>query len=370
VDKVTILVGNGLNFFLANYVGKEKYEDEIVEKWKKYGRDGKKLGKDMLSDHVRQLHNDISKYCGLLDFIKLADHEKTDTPNESEKGETLLARLEGFIEPSTKDGKEIIQKIEHQVKKKIKRIFVKGPFRKGEPSFLQLNNAKIKFVFGDIANKEKTYFSEKLNDLVTNHGCASDYHVFTTNYDYTPNSLFKERYRTTSVDGVEVHYLHGHYDDDRLKKLEDHEGYGKIICCAPNSKKSRIKEDPKSNEAFKTFKTELDLATIVILFGIGLTSDPHIRDELNKKKGHTFIIIGSDSDTYMQNHFPNKNDEKGIKFEFLENNDIYFIDTAKPTISRTFIGAGINKVEPVETPEQLLSSLGHILEHIQESRTN
>jgi len=348
MSDVMFLVGNGLNFFIRNYVSKKEYEEEIIAKWNTCSRISGSWNEEILSKHIVTFWKDVSEYCGLLDFVKLEGYDEA-------KGETLLSKLEKLLE-SFDEKEEIIHKIEDQVKGKITEIFEGRQEKRGYRGFLKFNNAKAKFAFAD---HKGTYFSEKLKEVVSKHIGDRVYHVFTTNYDGIPNSIFTEKWHTIKVEGVEVHHLHGHYDDKT---------HGEIICCAPNSKESRIKnaKDTKNHESFEKFQKELGSAKIVILFGSGLTSDPHILEKLNEKSQCTFIVIGSDSEAYIKGNFT---DAKDNKFTFLEKNDVYFIDTAKSTTLKTSIRAGITKIEvekevEIETPEKLLSSLEETLKHI------
>ena len=353
--RALILVGNGFNHFAKGYIGNKKYQKEIVEKWKACSRKRGKWPDGELEKHLKELENSMSQYCDLLKFLELRNYDIN--------GETLLTELEKFItnldegDASLKKttNTDIIEGLEKLIKKKIKntiREIIQGKSVENY-AFLKYHNAMVKFAFADTNNN---YFAKLLNDIIGSHIKEKRYSVFTTNYDYIAYSVFKEKWSNTSVEGVNVYHLHGYFGNN---------DYGELICCAPKSKKGRIDKNEKNAKNFRCFEEELKDANVIILFGIGLTSDPHILKELNRKSKCVFIIVDFDKDSYMKNNYFSKTN----KFSFLSKNDIYFIDTKGFAFKNTDIAPGICKMKKcaskkIETPEQLLASLRIVFEDI------
>jgi len=354
MGEVMVLVGNGLNFFIENYIKQRAHEQEIMEKWKSCSRREGKWDDKKLLANIETLRKSMSEYSNLFDILKLECCAQAE-------GEAMLSRLEEFLNRLGEKNKEIIQEIENQVKEKIQTLFRENGFKDKHLGFLKYDNAKVKFAF---AEDKENYFSEKLKRIVAKHVAEADYDVFTTNYDYIPNSIFRERWNVDNVEGVEVHHMHGHFENDK----HGNKRHGELICCAPDSKKEKIEKDIRSKRIFKKFKSNLNHAKIIVLFGSSLASDPHILKELNEKSGCNFIIIDIDSEKYIQNNFTDAKAEK--KFAFLERNDVYFIETDKSAVHKISVGAEAGKIEigredgKIETPEKLLSSLDKTLENI------
>ena len=88
--------------------------------------------------------------------------------------------------------------------------------------------------------------------------------------------------------------------------------------------------------------------------------------ELNKKENDIFIIIDSNKESYFSNHYPKYNSfkqndkEKSTlkEFQFLKNNQIYFIDTCAYQSKENFL------VNQINTPEKLIESLNIIADSL------
>ncbi|WP_257963672.1 hypothetical protein [Carnobacterium maltaromaticum] len=67
--KVTVLVGNGFNYFISQYLlsVNPKILLEKLEPYKK----SQKITDQQVLIQLENLQNDIKRYCNLLDFLKL-----------------------------------------------------------------------------------------------------------------------------------------------------------------------------------------------------------------------------------------------------------------------------------------------------------
>ncbi|MEG1173363.1 MAG: hypothetical protein RSD40_02885 [Bacilli bacterium] len=343
--KVTVLVGNGFNYFISQYLlsVNPKILLEKLEPYKK----SQKITDQQVLIQLENLQNDIKRYCNLLDFLKL--------DNYSEFGETLLSKLNTFFEgldkSNSSSSQNIVDELSSLVAAQINSIFDETSISKDVNHF-KFVNATVKTLMKSGSN----YFSENFLDFVNKvSGCS--YNVYTTNYDYMIGSVFSEVYNTTQTlnfkEGGKVYNLHGHY-----ARKDEH---GEVVCCAPELKKEQMKKD-----YFEKFRNDVETSNLFILFGIGLTSDPHLLRELNKKENDIFIIIDSNKESYFSNHYPKYNSfkqndkEKSTlkEFQFLKNNQIYFIDTCAYQSKENFL------VNQINTPEKLIESLNIIADSL------
>ena len=84
-----------------------------------------------------------------------------------------------------------------------------------------------------------------------------------------------------------------------------------------------------------------------------MESDPHIREVLNQMKDRQFIIIEANPAEYFV-----KRIEKLEEYQFLKNNYIYFINTAKCILDNSKLR------EAAKSPELLIERLQEILADI------
>lgn len=356
--KVVLLVGNGFNFFLNQYINDEN-EDVLLSKLQ-----SENIPMETAKIWLDKLRNGLDGYCHLLDFLQLE--------NYSETGETLLSKLNDFFEDikgeekgNEKYQREINVNLEKLVVNKIDSIFKETAIVEDEKQGIKtyINATARKLMFNNLKQDGRT-FAKNIDNLVKKIS-NQPYDIYTTNYDFIVESVFTEYngYKKRPVNfetGEHFIQLHGHYDTN---------GNSNIICCSPKEKMGRI-----SPEVFQNFLENIDRADVLILFGMGLTSDPHILTEINKKENIDIIVIDADKDKYYKNHFPknhysllesNKETQSKKKFlsdrssfRFLLNNRIYFIDTFSHEYRDNYF------VDKISTPENLQEALESIFDSI------
>ncbi|MDF9824451.1 hypothetical protein M2475_000831 [Breznakia sp. PF5-3] len=314
--EATILVGNGFNFFISNYVNNSYYYEEIIKKLKTsliYHSEEK------LKEILENIQCVLKEYCSLLDGITLStDYNKT--------GEYLLQQLSDFCD-KINDPSGLVS-IEKAICEKIK----KDMYTSEKDSNIQSIPVTIRTIF----KYYNEYFSEKFVELMKNQEIAKT-NVITTNYDGIVEEVFKKSLRGKTIHEINYIPLHGEY-------------YNKnIICSAPAFKEGKINSD-----LLNQLDDGLNKSEIIILFGIGLTSDPHILKRLNEVYEKKIIIIDACREQYLQRNYYLSDSEK-LGFDFLFNNSIYFINTGKPTFTNDYME------KPIETPIQLLNKLSNIL---------
>lgn len=346
--KTLILVGNGFNYFVKGYIENKQNEDEIFKKWVACS---KAIHKDKWTLKQKQqwlgnLKEKISSYCDLLSFLELENYET--------KGETLLSVLEAFfmkINYDQSQSESMFNSIEEAVANIICDKF-KETIDVEEKIFAKHPNAAVKFAFySSVMNQ---YFGQRLRDIINKYVGKEDYIVFTTNYDYIVESVFGEEHSVKKVKGVRCAHLHGHYAKDK---------YASIVCCAPEKKINKIEENDKNRVEFEVFQDEIENTDVILLVGIGLVSDPHILNKLNQIRGKHIIIVDRNREQYFNNHLLDSSIEEDLKFNFLNNNDIYFIDTELPT----FDGYKLKNV--IRTPDALLEAIRCTTKRIKQEAT-
>lgn len=341
-QRVTILVGNGFNYFVNQYIVNETPEI-LVNKLEQYKKALALEGKD-INIQLQNLQIDLTKYCNLLDFLKLEDYP--------ESGETLLSKLNIFFKSLDSGKSEISQNImkdiSELVSEQINAIFDETTYTEDQDHFKYVN-ATVK----TLMKVDNQYFSSRFEKIISKFSTAP-YDVYTTNYDYIVNSVFSELDNHNTISNFKhrsVYNLHGHYN--RAKE------HGDIICCAPELKQQEMKL-----EYLESYVKTVDNSSIFILFGIGLTSDPHLLRELNRKKNCTFIIIDSIKEDYYKNHSPKSADvsgENGVnhnRFDFLNNNAVYYIDTVSHQTTENYL------IHQINTPKKLITALNKVAEAI------
>ena len=345
--KVLFLVGNGFVSYTRNYFEDENFQIEIFEKWRKTTKSIKagKADDDLLSRYLDNTCAQLKNYCELLEDINLEESSIT--------GETLLSQMEYFFKNRIDKEilvEEIFTELEETISKEITNKFHKA-IDETKIGFLQYMNATVKFAF----KVDNTFFAEQLYKIV-----ASKYSVYTTNYDYIVESVFTEVYGSKRVDSnIDCKHLHGHFD--RANELGSAKGQGNIICCSPKKKLTKIMENNKykeNKENFELFQNEIEKMEVVVLFGIGLTTDPHILDVINTLKNKKIIIIDYDRNQYFDTHLLNVNKSSSLRFKFIENNSIYFIDTKGPHFK------GYEYMGNPFTPKDIIDSLDKIFTKI------
>lgn len=135
--KVTVLVGNGFNYFISQYLlsVNPKILLEKLEPYKK----SQKITDQQVLIQLENLQNDIKRYCNLLDFLKL--------DNYSEFGETLLSKLNTFFEgldkSNSSSSQNIVDELSSLVAAQINSIFDETSISKDVNHF-KFVNATVK----------------------------------------------------------------------------------------------------------------------------------------------------------------------------------------------------------------------------------
>lgn len=344
-NKVVFLVGNGFNMYASSYLKSEELKIEIIEKWKKTAK-GRNLDDAQYLEHIAKTSRQLEEYCKILDGINIEESGTT--------GENLLFKIGKFLSEKKVDDSMLnglFRELEESIASEIKTKFSESAIQNSGKSFMDYIHATVKFSFTDYSDDkdDKTFFAQKLSKIVKDYS-KEKCNVYTTNYDDIVRSVFTEMRGVEEVDGLKCIHLHGHY-----KEAEDKEGQGKIICCSPTKKRSKIQEEVDNEKNFNGFKADLANLETLVLFGIGLVSDPHILEEINKLTERRIIIIDYDKSRYFNDYLYNANKQNNVTFDFLTNNSIYFIDTNTP-----FFKDGKYERKMI-TPEDILSELEGIL---------
>lgn len=316
MEKTTILIGNGFNFFVSNYVNNERYKDMILAKLKNAMRD---LNETQLLEVMWNLQSITKEYCGLLDGITLSNYH-------DEKGEYLLQQLSDFCEKI--DDQSGVRFIEEAICQKIKKDMYE--------SAKDASVASIPITIRTIFKYNTSYFSSKLLKTLEAFGFA-EVDIVTTNYDGIVSEVFQKHYQGEEHRAIHYTAIHGEYKDKQ------------IICSAPILKEAKVEGD-----LMDALETMLSNSKLIILFGIGLRSDPHILKRLNDVRGKSFVIIDACRNDYLTKNYRITTPEE-LGFDFLFHNSIYFINTGKPTVENDQL------IRPIETPEELLNKLDDLL---------
>lgn len=339
--KVVFLVGNGFNYFLKQYVNEEN-KNVLLKKL-----ETEKHSRGDSAIWLEKLKKGLDEYCGLLDFLNLE--------NYSETGETLLSKLNNFFEKIKSDdidSKPYIEGIDKNLQmliiNRIDMIFKETAIVSAGKHNSYINATARKIMFN---NLKKRTFAKTIDDLV-NKVSSQPYDIYTTNYDFITESVFVEFNGHKSkpknfLNGDHYTQLHGKY---KISKDSD------IICCSPKNKEEMIKR--KNKDMLDKFFEDVKESDIIVLFGMGLTSDPHILREINKKEDTEIVIVDADKKLYYDKHYPKNfgsNNEEN-KFKFLVNNHINFIDTSSHEYTERYC---VNKIN---SPEKLMQSLEDIFE--------
>lgn len=298
--EVTVLVGNGFNWFILEYLKSRKNltRQEIRNNLSNYKRKND-ISDQQLDKQILAMRDTMNEYCKLLDFLKLQDDSNgEDTLN---KGENALKEISRILEKLDTVEKEdevnkITQLIETLVADKIINIFSKDSINKSNANKFKYVNATIKTIF-KVDRSFSIRFNESMHEL--------EYQVYTTNYDYIVNSVFCEIYNTNLASQEKAKNLHGHIEDKK----------NSIVCCAPSRKKEKIAH----TQNYIDFCSDIRDSNTIILFGLSLDADPHILDILGTKRNSNFIIITNNSESFLNS------ESSG----FMKNNRVQFIETSK-----------------------------------------
>lgn len=326
----TVLVGNGFNHFAKNYLNDENNRKDIINQFKKINSYSEKKPFSEDEDIINQTINGITKalnaYCYLLDDISIEEM--------NHKGEFFLEKLFTFTEMFNVES--INNTIEEGIKSKIKFEINDQRYLKdvtGKPIYIDVT---LRSIFG-VHNQ---YFSIALHETLKSLTNKS-IDIITTNYDKNCKAVFcevKNSQMNSKGCYKYINYLpiHGCYED-------------KIVCSAPLDKIKKI-----NPETFKNLTSIISESTTIILFGIGLGSDPHILNLLNEKENCNFIIIDADIQNYIQKNYSDNQNSKE-RFKFLSNNTIYYIDTNKPTLVNHTV------LLPHNTPSRIIEGLKNVV---------
>ena len=341
-SQVTILVGNGFNYFVNQYIVNET-PNKLINKLQE-NQQSVTLDVETSEIQLQNLQIDLTKYCNLLDFLKLGDYP--------ESGETLLSKLAIFFKSldqgNNKISQTIMKGISELVSEQINTIFDETTYSKDNRHFSDVN-ATVK----TLMKIDHQFFSSCFEQVVSKFS-VEPYNVYTTNYDYMVGSVFSERENQETIDNFKrcsVYNLHGHYNQTKE--------HGDLVCCAPELKQQAMK-----STYFDSYVKDVEASSIFILFGIGLTSDPHLLRELNRKKECVFIIIDSVKEEYYKNHSPKsvEGPETNVgnqnRFDFLNNNAVYYIDTVSHQTAENYL------VHQINTPKKLITVLNQIADAI------
>ncbi|EDP11874.1 SIR2 family protein [Amedibacillus dolichus] len=305
----SFIIGNGFNFYLKNYLKSEEFKIDREEKIKGVSYDSK-------IQWLKQLENVLEEYCYLMDPIK--------SENSNTSGKFFLKDLDDFCNKMTNSNAMdmVMNQIETMIANKIEQSMSK----EGESSPPLTARSIFKIKKGEM----HSWFYSCLENTFKDVGIEK-IHAYTTNYDDLIDRVLSTRQKSANV----VH-LHGYYDEPNS-----------IVCCSPNKKADKTKRK------LKELSVNLEKSKIVVLFGLGLESDPHIREVLNQMKDRQFIIIEANPAEYFV-----KRIEKLEEYQFLKNNYIYFINTAKCILDNSKLR------EAAKSPELLIERLQEILADI------
>lgn len=334
-NHVSLLIGNGFNHFANNYINDKNNRNSIIDQLQQVNRYS--ISKPMSDDKtiINETINGISKaldeYCHLLDDIAIEE--------SSHSGEYFLEKLFNFTK--TFGVGKINDIVEDAIKKRIKYEITDRNYLRDSDGNSILVNVTLRSLF----SVRQDYFSNAIYETLNSLSDGS-IDVITTNYDYICESVFCEIKSNRNPElrahpNISYMQLHGNYNNS-------------IICTAPLEKINRIE-----SQKFEKFKDIVSSSNTIILFGLGLWSDPHILSVLNRKKDCNIIIIDSDIGQYMKANYPSHTNSEDIPdFMFLKNNLTYFIDTTKPTLNHQHV------TRPNNTPTLVIEALDNIVNSI------
>lgn len=321
MNNILFIIGNGFNFFTSEYLKNPVYKEIIQEKVnEKSNRADKYKWIPLCSEK-------LDEYCHLMENISV----------DNSSGELLLSKINNLYK--SLNGENELDELNSAVKRTVQS---------------KINNVVYsKDNFVNIVQTVRTLFNQYGN-INTNTGQMKSFaislynqlkalefknaYIYTTNYDKIVDEVFTEK-RNLKLLNIDIIDLHGHYKSN-------------IICCDPNEKENKI-----DKTIMYTFKQRLNETEVIVLFGLGLTSDPHILNSLNNQQNKNIIIIDSSKYGYFKEK--NKRTQKDvIGYDFLYNNDVYFLST------RDFDFINNKLCKPIETPEELLNNLLNVIENI------
>ena len=321
MKELVCMIGNGFNQFMNAYINHPVYQDDIR----------KKLQIKMVDTFTSQWLEDtkvvLNRYCHLLDDISLADNE--------DSGEFLLSKLAKFCDVI--EDSSILDNIETAVSRKTKKemqALTHGNYSTNIPKTIRT----LCHLLDHDASMASVWY-ETLKQMG-----YRKIHFVTTNYDMIIDEVFQPENNDLDIDFIPIH---GTYELDE------------VICSAPDKKEEKV--DYSDMMAFESYVKD---ANRLLLFGIGLFSDPHLLKRLNTMKDKKIIIIDADQNTYFRKRNFLTNKDKGIiGFDFLFQNEIHFLDTYAFTSHESFIHP------PLASPEALNHALLQVLkEDVREDR--
>jgi hypothetical protein len=310
MKSVLFIIGNGFNFFICEYLKNPVYT-EIIEK---KIMERQKLG--LCYDWIPSCTKKLNEYCYLLDDISF----------DNLSGEFLLSEISSLYKKL--DGKDELEELNNAVIRSIQsKIEYKTYSNKKFTNIAQT----VRTIFNQYENKKTMLsFAITLYDKLKAFKFENAY-IYTTNYDKIVDEVFKDLRDAKPID-VDIVDLHGDYKSE-------------IVCCAPFQKENKIDKN-----IMNTFKQRLEETEIIVLFGLGLTSDPHILSAFNKQKNKNIIIIDYSKIKYFENKNKRSRDDF-IGYDFIYDNNIYFLSTGE----FDFVNNKLYK--PIETPEEFLERL-------------
>lgn len=314
--KSVFIIDNGFNCFFSAYLNNPLYKEEIMEKlfdacpnkWisMKWYKETKGL---------------LNEYCHLLDDIKIAD--------ANVNGEFLLSRLANLC--SKVEAEEILEQLEKAVSDKIKtnmQNLIIDNEKTSVPKTMR-TISKLKHTDKNSFHKMSCFSGCLFREMQeTGYERVTCY---TTNYDKITNEFFDIKDSGITID-MKIVALHGDYEASE------------IICSSPENKEHKV--DPDILEQFEKDILEADS---IVLFGLGLFSDPHLLKRLNMVKNKQIIIIDADCASYLKKR--SHAAVLQIGFDYLYQNEIRFIDTLDFQVDKQKVS------KPVQTPEELYDAL-------------
>ena len=314
--KSVFIIGNGFNCFFSAYLNNPLYKEEIMEKL--YDAFPNKWLSTIWYKETKRL---LNEYCHLLDDIKIAD--------ASVNGEFLLSRLANLC--SKVEAEEILEQLEKAISDKIKmnmQNLISDNEKTSVPKTMR-TISKLKHTDKNSFNKMNCFSGCLFREMQeTGYERVTCY---TTNYDKITNEFFDIKDSGITID-MKIVALHGDYEASE------------IICSSPENKEHKVYPD-----ILEQFEKDILEADSIVLFGLGLFSDPHLLKRLNMVKNKQIIIIDADCASYLKKRSHAAVLEIG--FDYLYQNEIRFIDTLDFQVNKQKVS------KPVQTPEELYDAL-------------
>lgn len=263
----------------------------------------------------------LDEYCHLLDDIKIAD--------ASVNGEFLLSRLANLC--SKVEAEEILEQLEKAISDKIKmnmQNLISDNEKTSVPKTMR-TISKLKHTDKNSYNKMNCFSGCLFREM--QEAGYERVTCYTTNYDKITNEFFDIKDSGITID-MEIIALHGDYEAPE------------IICSSPENKEHKVDSD-----ILEQFEADIMEADSIVLFGLGLFSDPHLLKRLNIVKNKQIIIIDADCASYLKKR--SHAAVLQIGFDYLYQNEIRFIDTLDFQVDKQKVS------KPVQTPEELYDAL-------------